>query len=106
MDRLALTIQDAVAASGLSRSSLYMLLREGKLPARKSGKRTLILVEDLERYLKGLPVASPGEAAHCVAATDFCGQRAISGPRLGPSPAAIDPLGTMIADTNPPRERS
>ena len=57
MDRLALTIPDAVAAQRFEPLEPLLLLREGKLPARKSGKRTLILVEDLERYLKGLRVA-------------------------------------------------
>jgi len=58
MGKLALTIQEAVSVSGLSRSSIYILLRDRKLQARKSGKRTLILAKDLERFLKSLPSAS------------------------------------------------
>lgn len=57
MSKLALTIQEAVSVSGLSRSRIYRLLRDRKLQARKSGNRTLILVEDLERFLKSLPSA-------------------------------------------------
>lgn len=51
---IAITIQEAVQASGLSRSGLYEALKS-ELPARKSGRRTLILVADLEAYLAGLP---------------------------------------------------
>jgi excisionase family DNA binding protein len=50
--RLALRVNDAVAASGLSRSSLYKLMSEGKLTAVKVAGRRLILVEELHRLLK------------------------------------------------------
>lgn len=56
---LALTIPEAVRASGLPRSSLYEAMKRG-LPARKSGRRTLILVADLQAYLASLPAYQPG----------------------------------------------
>ena len=40
---------------GIGRSSLYKLFNEGKLIPRKAGKRTLILVTELEGYLRSLP---------------------------------------------------
>jgi predicted DNA-binding transcriptional regulator AlpA len=49
--------------SGLGRSTLYKLFNEGKLTPRKSGKRTLILVSELESYLKNLPKGGPSHAA-------------------------------------------
>ena len=52
---IAVTIPDAVKASGLSRSSLYEALKCGDLTARKAGRRTLILYADLERYIGSLP---------------------------------------------------
>lgn len=58
MTKLAVSIPEAVEMSGLGRSYIYRLFNEGKLTRRKSGKRTLILVEDLKRYLESLPVAS------------------------------------------------
>ncbi|GLS29292.1 transcriptional regulator, AlpA family [Mesorhizobium albiziae] len=58
MTKLAVSIPEAVQMTGIGRSSIYLLFREGKLARRKSGKRTLILVEDLERYVKNLPAAS------------------------------------------------
>jgi hypothetical protein len=47
-----------VEISGLSRSALYKLFAAGKIIPRKNGKRTLVLVEDLERYIKSLPAAA------------------------------------------------
>lgn len=57
---IALTIQDAVKASGLSRSRLYEALKLGELPARKAGRRTLIALADLEAYLASLPTYQAG----------------------------------------------
>jgi excisionase family DNA binding protein len=56
MEKIAVTIAEAAVISGLGRSSLYKIFNEGKLTPRKAGKRTLILVTDLEAYLKSLPV--------------------------------------------------
>jgi len=55
MQKLSVTIPDAVDMTGISRSSLYKLFSEGKITARKSGTRTLVLVEDLKRYVESLP---------------------------------------------------
>lgn len=55
MTKMAVGIPEAAQMIGLGRSSIYKLFGEGKLTPRKSGKRTLILVEDLERYVKSLP---------------------------------------------------
>ena len=43
---LAVTIPDAVKATGLSRSALYEALKRGDLIARKAGRRTLISFTD------------------------------------------------------------
>jgi len=55
MQKLSVTIPDAVSMTGIGRSSLYKLFSEGKITARKSGTRTLVLVEDLKRYVESLP---------------------------------------------------
>lgn len=52
---IAVSIPDAVKATGISRSSLYEAMKRGDLPARKAGRRTLIRVTDLENYLASLP---------------------------------------------------
>lgn len=57
MTKLSVTIPEAVAMTGISRTSIYKLFAEGKLVRRKHGKRSLILVEDLERVVRALPTA-------------------------------------------------
>lgn len=58
MTQISATIRQAVDMSGLSRSSIYLAMKAGKLPAKKCGRRTLILVEDLKSYVLSLPQAS------------------------------------------------
>jgi hypothetical protein len=53
--KFAFTIREAVLASGLSRSMLYIAIARGVLRARKCGSRTLILDSDLRRFLRSLP---------------------------------------------------
>jgi len=50
-EKLALRIKEAVAVSGLSRSTIYKLVSEKKLRAVKVGGRRLILREDLQALL-------------------------------------------------------
>lgn len=57
---LAVTIPDAVKASGMSRSALYLALKRGDLSARKAGRRTLISFADLQAYLASLPTYKAG----------------------------------------------
>jgi len=55
--KLAYTIPEAVAASGIGRSKLYQLIKEGAIVPRKAGRRTLILTADLTRLIDNLPSA-------------------------------------------------
>ena len=57
---IALTIPDAVRATGMSRTYLYEALKRGDLTARKAGRRTLISFSDLEAYLSRLPTYQAG----------------------------------------------
>lgn len=57
---LAVTIPDAVKATGMSRTSIYEALKRGDLIARKAGRRTLISFADLEAYLASLPTYQAG----------------------------------------------
>jgi excisionase family DNA binding protein len=52
---LAYTIADACAVARTGRTSLYEAIRTGALRAVKRGKRTIILADDLRRYLEALP---------------------------------------------------
>ena len=53
-DRIACDVRDATAISGLARSRLYELMKEGRVERIKDGKKTLILVESLRAYLESL----------------------------------------------------
>jgi excisionase family DNA binding protein len=61
--RKAWSIAEAAALSGLSRDFFYGEIRSGRLVARKAGRRTLIIQEDLEKFLAGLPKMGAGRAA-------------------------------------------
>ena len=56
-ERLAVTVREAVILTGIGRSKLYAMFKEGDLRAKKAGRRTLVLVADLKRMLKSLPDA-------------------------------------------------
>jgi len=50
-EKLAYTIAEAVTASGIGRSFLYNEIKLGRIAVRKAGKHTLILREELIKYL-------------------------------------------------------
>jgi Helix-turn-helix domain len=54
---IAHTMTEAARISGLGRTTLYAAIGSGKLDARKSGKRTIVLAESLREFIAGLPVA-------------------------------------------------
>ena len=53
--KFAVSVKSAVQVSGIGRSKLYEAMNTGKLPARKLGTRTIILLDDLKAYLDELP---------------------------------------------------
>lgn len=63
----ALTIQGAVAYSGLPRSRLYQFAAEGRLTFRRAGRRTLVMADELRALLASLPRAraSPQRRSSC-----------------------------------------
>ena len=48
-------IAEFCRTSGLGRSFIYAAIKAGDLKARKAGRRTLILHDDGEQYLRSLP---------------------------------------------------
>lgn len=54
-DTLAYSIEAAAEVSQLGRTQLFEAIKEGKLKARKSGRRTIILREELNAFLHALP---------------------------------------------------
>jgi excisionase family DNA binding protein len=58
MQALAVGIPEACRLIGVGRSSVYALIREGRLTPKKIGKRTVLLVTELEAFVQNLPAAS------------------------------------------------
>ena len=54
-ERAAFSVPEVQFRTGLCRDRVYSLIREGKLVARKMGRRTLITATDLEAFLQSLP---------------------------------------------------
>lgn len=52
--------------TGVGQTKIYEAINQGLLPARKYGRRTLILASDLEAFLKNLEVfpSNNSKAAH------------------------------------------
>lgn len=55
-DIVALSIAQTTRILGIGRSTLYAIIKDGQLPVRKLGKRTLIMREDLDRFIAALPL--------------------------------------------------
>lgn len=53
------SIADVCAVARASRTTVYEAIRAGALVARKRGRSTVILSDDLRRWLESLPVVSP-----------------------------------------------
>jgi len=53
--QLAYSIDEAAAEARQCRSIIYKAIGRGELVARKRGRRTIILRDDLAAWLQGLP---------------------------------------------------
>jgi excisionase family DNA binding protein len=51
----AVKIQEAAVITGTTRSRIYGAIRNKELTARKAGKSTVVLVDELGAWLKSLP---------------------------------------------------
>jgi excisionase family DNA binding protein len=53
--RLVYSIADVTKLVGLGRTFVYHEIKEGRLPVRKAGRRTLVLEGDLQAWLSAMP---------------------------------------------------
>lgn len=56
---IAVNINRVHEVAPWSRSTTYKLVAEGRLPARKLGRSTVILLADLERFIANLEKVAP-----------------------------------------------
>jgi excisionase family DNA binding protein len=56
-DLIALSIEKACELCSVGRTKFYELLKNKTIPARKIGRRTIVLRSELEKVLESLPVA-------------------------------------------------
>jgi|SRR5262245_59128693 len=56
LEKQGLTINEACVVAGVGKTKLYEAISAGQLAVRKFGKRTIVLREDLSRFLAALPV--------------------------------------------------
>ena len=56
---LAYSVSEACSVARTGRTVLYEAIRTGQLRAVKRGRRTLLLADDLRRWLADLPAIEP-----------------------------------------------
>ncbi|MDO8397399.1 MAG: helix-turn-helix domain-containing protein [Bradyrhizobium sp.] len=56
---LAYSIAEACSVARAGRTAIYEAIRNGALTARKRGRKTLILPDDLRRWVEGHPAVEP-----------------------------------------------
>lgn len=54
-DRIAMSIGEAAIRTNLGRDHIYRAIRDGRLDAKKIGRRTVITLDALHRFLNELP---------------------------------------------------
>lgn len=57
--KLSYSIEEASAITGIGRTKIYEAINKKKLKARKYGKRTILLKEDLNAFLAALSDYEP-----------------------------------------------
>ncbi|MGO9630140.1 MAG: helix-turn-helix domain-containing protein [Xanthobacteraceae bacterium] len=85
---IALKVSEACSVARVGRTCLYDAMKTGELRALKRGKSTLILADDLRRWLESLPTFIPKNSARNEAPR--CGDQNATG--------LLSPTAKMIND--------
>jgi excisionase family DNA binding protein len=56
-EKMAISIAEAANLSGVGRTTIYQAIGRGDISVKKAGRRSLILLTDLQRWLEGLPTS-------------------------------------------------
>src|SRR5689334_9591729 len=70
-NKLAYSIPETLRRVPVGRSFVYKAIRTGDLVARKCGRRTLILAEDLKRWLENLRPVNDGSSVELIASDNI-----------------------------------
>ena len=62
IDRIALSVVEAARLLGRTELATRRMIERCQLPAKKHGRRVVVLRADLERLLAELPARTPGPA--------------------------------------------
>lgn len=54
-EQIAMSVAEAALRTGLGRDQIYNAIRDGRLEAKKFGRRTVITLDALHRFLGELP---------------------------------------------------
>lgn len=54
-DQVSITVIEAARRASIGRSAIYQAISRGDIRPRKLGKRTLIVVAELDRWIMDLP---------------------------------------------------
>ncbi|MCH7618670.1 MAG: helix-turn-helix domain-containing protein [Candidatus Marinimicrobia bacterium] len=57
--KVAFSVAEVTRVAPVGRTGVYEALKNGRLKARKNGKRTIILADDLAEWLCSLPDYEP-----------------------------------------------
>ena len=60
---IAVAIEDAPMAVGVSRTRIFEAIRNSELLARKAGRSTIIEVDELKRWVSSLPLRTDSPAS-------------------------------------------
>jgi hypothetical protein len=58
LKKLAVSVEGAAVVADSSRTAIFEAIRKGELKARKHGRRTIILMDNLQLYLQQLPIVA------------------------------------------------
>jgi excisionase family DNA binding protein len=104
---LAYSVPNACSVSGSGRTKIYEAINSGELRAVKHGRRTLILAEDLQRWLQSLPSFAVSPTRQSSTATPYgvmqedCPRpSAVRAPTLPPVPSGRQ--RKRLTGTGPP----